>query len=512
MRCRGIMRGDPALDLADTRERSVPSGFKFRGNQPVLRIGGVILPECPISAIACGLKIAHQRVANLVTAIGRLRFGLDRRCDGAGFDDLQKRLFNGVIDAQSAKGDAARLAIIEQTPPAGIPRNVVLGSRVADCQLASAAPAADKTGKQGVSVFGGSVMPARGHVVADHLADRLCLLPADVTFMGIRDQRQPFVASLATALRTGACYLISRHHPTFTIGIGAAVNRVLDHPVDGRVIWPAPNHVTIVALGRQIQPMLDEPEQGLSSAAEFRHFVKHKGDGLLDTPIGILLELVADLHKADRGSDDEFTAPGLLVACRKRTLAQKIQLVLIETSLQSQQQPVIALARRIDRLLVDQNGIDDAAHLDELLPVPAVAGEARDLPRGDRTDLAEADLGDHPIEAGARDAAGRRAAEIVIDRFDARPSQRRQAIAHRILQGAALAIVQNLMSGRLPHIQDCLALQMVQHDLLRHHDGRSPVPACDRRRHARGSGGSSASSALDALPRATLATAASALS
>jgi hypothetical protein len=48
---------------------------------------------------------------------------------------------------------------------------------------------------------------------------------------------------------------------------------------------------------------------------------------------------------------------------------------------------VVALTRRIDRLLIDQHGIDDAAHLDELLPVTAVAGETRDFPRRDRTDL-----------------------------------------------------------------------------------------------------------------------------
>ncbi|MEA2908815.1 MAG: hypothetical protein QOJ15_896, partial [Bradyrhizobium sp.] len=83
-----------------------------------------------------------------------------------------------------------------------------------------------------------------------------------------------------------------------------------------------------------------------------------------------------------------------------------------------------------------------------LLPVTAVAGETRDFPRRDRTDLAQADLGHHSIKAGARDTARRRAPEIVIDRFDARPAQRRQTIAHRILQGAALAIVENLIALR----------------------------------------------------------------
>src|ERR1700686_5713350 len=65
-------------------------------------------------------------------------------------------------------------------------------------------------------------------------------------------------------------------------------------------------------------------------------------------------EPVADLHEADRGSDDKFAAPGLLIAGRQGTVAQKIELILVEAALQSQQQPAVALTRRLDRLLIDQ--------------------------------------------------------------------------------------------------------------------------------------------------------------
>jgi hypothetical protein len=83
------------------------------------------------------------------------------------------------------------------------------------------------------------------------------------------------------------------------------------------------------------------------------------------------------------------------------------------------------LTRCIDRLLVDQRSVYDAAHLDKLLPITAVAGKPRHLPRCHRTNPAEANLGDHPVEAGACDAAGGRAAEIIVDRVDARPAERR---------------------------------------------------------------------------------------
>jgi hypothetical protein len=53
----------------------------------------------------------------------------------------------------------------------------------------------------------------------------------------------------------------------------------------------------------------------------------------LHPPVRILLQPVAHLDETDRRRDDEFTAPGLLVARRKRTLAQEIEFVFIEAAL-----------------------------------------------------------------------------------------------------------------------------------------------------------------------------------
>lgn len=64
----------------------------------------------------------------------------------------------------------------------------MVGSRVADRQLAAAAPAADKAGEQSFAMLGRPVMPARGHVVAHHLADRFRPFPADFAKLGQRFQ------------------------------------------------------------------------------------------------------------------------------------------------------------------------------------------------------------------------------------------------------------------------------------------------------------------------------------
>ena len=74
-------------------------------------------------------------------------------------------------------------------------------------------------------------------------------------------------------------------------------------------------------------------------------------------------------------------------------------------TLEPEQQVVVTVPRCIDGLLIDQNGIDHAAHLDELLPIPTVTSEARDLAGANCTNLTEANLRYHSLEAGALYAA-----------------------------------------------------------------------------------------------------------
>ena len=212
-----------------------------------------------------------------------------------------------------------------------------------------------------------------------------------------------------------------------------------------------------------------EPKQRLARAAQRLDLVEDERDGLLHPPVRILLVTVAVLHEADGRGDDQFPAARLLVSGRQRALAEKIELVLVQAPLEPEEESVIPVPGRIHRLLIDQHRVDHAAHLDELLPIPAVAGEARDFAGANGADLAEADLRNHPLEASALHAAGGGATEILVDDLNLRPAEHRQAIAHGVLQSAALTVVQNLMRRGLAHVEQRLALQMVGTDLLRDH-------------------------------------------
>src|SRR5690242_16376332 len=80
---------------------------------------------------------------------------------------------------------------------------------------------------------------------------------------------------------------------------GAAVDRVLNHPMNGGVVRTAPGGVPIALLYRQVEAMLMEPEQRLTRAAEFQHLVEDQRDRFLHTAVWVLLIAVADLHEAN---------------------------------------------------------------------------------------------------------------------------------------------------------------------------------------------------------------------
>jgi hypothetical protein len=98
--------------------------------------------------------------------------------------------------------------------------------------------------------------------------------------------------------------------------------------------------------------MLEEPQERLAGTAQFRHFVEHQRDRVLHPPIRVLLPPVAGLDEADRRRDEEFAASRLLVSRCERALAQEIEFVLVEGTLEAKQQPIIAVSGGIDRLLI----------------------------------------------------------------------------------------------------------------------------------------------------------------
>lgn len=64
-----------------------------------------------------------------------------------------------------------------------------------------------------------------------------------------------------------------------------------------------------------------ELQQRLPRGPEFLDLDEDERNGVLHTPVWILLVTITDLHKADGRGHNQFAAAGLLVACRERMLS-----------------------------------------------------------------------------------------------------------------------------------------------------------------------------------------------
>ena len=61
-----------AVNLRNMRERLVPARLQFASDQPIGRIGGVVLPEGAVGSIARRFEIAMKGLAHLIAALARL--------------------------------------------------------------------------------------------------------------------------------------------------------------------------------------------------------------------------------------------------------------------------------------------------------------------------------------------------------------------------------------------------------------------------------------------------------
>ena len=317
------MRFDLALDFGDAGQRSVPARLELARDQPVGGIGGVILSEGAIDGVACRFEIAAESLAHLILSRGSLLGRGHRRGNGAGSDDTEERLFDRIVDAQAPECDTTRFAIVHPAARATVTRNMMPRAAVAERQLAAAAATTNQPGEQGVAMLGRAVMPTRRNVAGDHRADRFKPLPAHIAVVRAGLQREPVGARPAADPRADALGPVSHRHGRSTIRIGAAVDRVLDHPVESGVTRAPPGRVTVRLLRRKIEVLLMEPEQRLSRAAEFFDLVEDQRDCRLHAPIWILLVTVASLHEAYRRRYDELATTSLLITGRERTLAPR---------------------------------------------------------------------------------------------------------------------------------------------------------------------------------------------
>jgi hypothetical protein len=155
-----------------------------------------------------------------------------------------------------------------------------------------------------------------------------------------------------------------------------------------------------------MHPLGLERQMHLPGAAKFAEALEDPAGNLLDTAIRIETETDLPMpDKANRHGNSEFTSAGLGPRGIQHAGAQDTKLEFADAALHAQKKTIVRSARIVDAIEVDNAGIDKAAQLQQMMPVPAVAGETGCIEAEHGAHLAGAKPGDKLLEARARHGA-----------------------------------------------------------------------------------------------------------
>src|SRR6266403_856571 len=138
-------------------------------------------------------------------------------------------------------------------------------------------------------------------------------------------------------------------------------------------------------------------------AAELAEPGKDQPHHFLDPQIGI--EAQTDLAMPDvanRHADAQLTAPCLGAGGVEHAGTQHAELELADAALHAEKQPSIRSARVVNPIQVDHSRLDQAAELEQMVPVAAVAGEPGGVEAQYGANLSGTEPRNQPLEAGPR--------------------------------------------------------------------------------------------------------------
>lgn len=198
----------------------------------------------------------------------------------------------------------------------------------------------------------------------------------------------------------------------------------------------------------------------LPGAAQFAEALKDRAADFLHAAIRIEAEANLPMPDiADRYGKPELASSGLGPCGVQHSRSQNAKFEFADAALHAQQQTIIRTTGIIDAVEINDTGIDETAQLEQMMPVPAVAGETGGIEAKHSADLAGAEPRDELLEARARHGSARGAAEIVVDHLDIAKPPPSGFIDEVVLAALALEMDLHLRLRGLAYIHDRLAAQ-----------------------------------------------------
>jgi hypothetical protein len=105
-RCGDIVPGNAILQMSDALQRRVPAGLEFARDQTLGRVDHLVAAGGQGGVVTRLLKLAAERLPDLIVSLRRLIGGLDRGSDRVFRDGLDDLRSDGTIDPDAADANA----------------------------------------------------------------------------------------------------------------------------------------------------------------------------------------------------------------------------------------------------------------------------------------------------------------------------------------------------------------------------------------------------------------------
>src|SRR6266480_7466479 len=316
----------------------------------------------------------------------------------------------------------------------------------------------------------------RGPVVSELLLVSSKLLPGDVAGMDVQQHNGPILL-LHPACVTLDARLFSWERLAAGLGtpvdVGACVHRAvqdIQHPP----IAQSPPHQFFRV--RPSPQACGKAQVVLGKMTDYREcramLLKEREDesnGLLHCLVRIKHDVVSRIVHQSYGQAKAqlaFFSLGQLSALQ--ALPQPMQFRFAHGAFEAQQQTIIVQSRIVDALLVDDQRVGERTDLQQAIPVAARTSQARDFQAQHGTNVSETDLGHQELKSIPAQRGGTRLSLILVNHLNGRavPTQITGPLHEIVLAGGTASILPHLQQGRLAHIDDCLALQVVRTDFV----------------------------------------------
>ncbi len=481
-RRQGRARRGFLLQAHDRRQLGFPLPLQGSSDQAVLRLDRHEPPAGQLRLIPRPFQAAlpllfHLALPRFDLVQRRQRHRQLRRLHGG-----QQQLRHGGIDGRATKILTGAFAVLDV---ATVVARALAIALVADGHGAPAATAQHDPLQQGApfprrAAMGGARQVA---VIFEPGLVALILLPGDIAGVGVLDQDRGLRGGPVRSPPPRRGRAPAAFDPGATVSVGTGIGGVMQDLHRPAQIQRAPDQL---ALLRSLAPPRREEELVARKIAHHRQGAAQLFEPIQQQPHGSLDGFIRIEHdprgriidEADRQGQPQRPLARLLPQAAQEPLPEPVQLRLAHRPLEPQQQAIIVLARVVDAVFIDHQGLGEGADLQEPIPVAAGAGQAGGFQGEDRPGPAQAHLGHEELEAIPRGGGGARAALILIEQLHPllRPAQRHRPAHQIILAGGAGGVGAHLRQGRLAHINEGQPLPMVGLDLSRCRGGHANPP------------------------------------